>query len=301
VASVSPGPLPDVRTFALTDVLQAAAARRAAQAAIEASAPTAVIYCSTTAALLWQVPGAIWLDATAAENRPGRHGVWQRPAERRRLAQAPLILEMSEGALGTLATAAPRSIVVRSPVEPSAAHIPDTEARDIAAVTYAGDPVKKRLDVVLAAWQRARRPSETLVVAGAELTHSTAGVTVAGRLPPAEYRALLRRARVFVAAPRREDYGIAPLEALADGCLLVTTPAPGAYPALSLARALDPRLVGDDLERSLRIALDDPLPGYAERAAELLAPFRRRAVDDTISSQVLPALLPGWPGAHGVR
>ena len=52
-------------------------------------------------------------------------------------------------------------------------------------------------------------------------------VRFTGMLPRDEYRALLRRARVFVTAPRREDYGIAQLEALADGCLLVTTPSPG--------------------------------------------------------------------------
>jgi DNA polymerase (family 10) len=75
-------------------------------------------------------------------------------------------------------------------------------------------------------------------------------------LAPAEYRALLRRSRVFLSAPRREDYGIAQLEALADGCLLVTTPAPGPYAALPLARDLDPRLVGPDL--AIRTALDDP-------------------------------------------
>ena len=53
------------------------------------------------------------------------------------------------------------------------------------------------------------------------------GVRDAGAGPPAEFRALLRRARVYVTAPRREDYGLAQLEALADGALLVTTPAPG--------------------------------------------------------------------------
>ncbi len=99
---------------------------------------------------------------------------------------------------------------------------------------------------------------------------------------------------MFVAAPRREDYGIAPLEALADGCVLVTTPAPGPYPALALARELDPRLVGDDLAAAIRTALDDPRPGYAEHAAALLTPFRRAAVDRTLAEDVLPRLLPGW-------
>jgi hypothetical protein len=99
---------------------------------------------------------------------------------------------------------------------------------------------------------------------------------------------------VFVTAPRREDYGIAQLEALADGCLLVTTPAPGPYAALPLARTLDPRLVpetADDLATALRTALDDPAPDYAERALEAIAPFRRAAVDRTVVEELLPRLL----------
>jgi hypothetical protein len=99
---------------------------------------------------------------------------------------------------------------------------------------------------------------------------------------------------VFVTAPRREDFGIAALEALADGAMLVTTPSPGAYPALALARELDPRLVSEDLATALRFALDAPVAGYADRAAQLVAPFGRRAVAATLSERVLPRLLPGW-------
>ncbi len=124
-----------------------------------------------------------------------------------------------------------------------------------------------------------------LFVAGAtpaELAHAgvalpAEGVHVTGPLPPEDYRALLRRARVFVCAPRREDYGLAQLEALADGCLLVTTPAPGPYAALPSARSLDPRLVGEDLGVCLRTALDDPAPDYSllppPRAPPLAATF----------------------------
>jgi hypothetical protein len=112
-------------------------------------------------------------------------------------------------------------------------------------------------------------------------------------LAPAAYRALLRRSRVYLTAPRREDYGVAQLEALADGCLLVTTRAPGPYAALPLAERLDPRLVGDDLAGALRVALDDPAPGYAERAAAAIAPYRRTAVDATVAGELLPALLAG--------
>src|SRR3954449_1525716 len=239
VAVATAAPQRDVRTMALTEFVWARAARAAAQGALRAHEPRAVLYSTTTAALLWPVPGAIRFDAPAAANRLGRHGVWQRPLERRRLRQAPLLVPWAEGSLHE--TPAPRAPagVVPIPVEPSG---PAGE-RDIAAITYGANAHKKGLDRVLAAWALARREGEELVVAGTDHVPAAPGVRNAGRLPPAEYRALLRRARVFVTAPRREDFGIAQLEALADGCSLVTTAAPGPYAALPLARALDARLV----------------------------------------------------------
>jgi hypothetical protein len=290
VATARTGPVPRVRTYALTDFTEARAARAACRAALERCAPGAIIYCSITSALLWPRPGAIWLDALAAENRPGRHGIWQRTVERRRLAQAPLVLPMSPRALAGLRGPQPDAVVVHTPVESSG----PPGARDVAAVTYAGNPEKKRLDFILEQWTAARRGNERLVVAGADGIAPRDGVEVAGRLAPDAYRALLRRARVFVCAPLREDYGLAPLEALADGCQLVTAPAPGGFAALDIARALDPRLVGVELSGALRTALDDPLPGYAERAGELLAPYRAGAVRRTLASDVLPRLLTGW-------
>ena len=287
-AEVGTGPLPRVRTFALTDFVEARAARRACERAIAQHAPAAVIYCSITAALLWPRPGAIWLDSLAVENRPGRHGVWQRPVERRRLGQAPLVLAMTPRALDP-ASVTPRAVeVVPVPVSRSG---PLPLDRDIAALAYAGNPEKKRLGLILDAWERARRGEETLVVAGGEPQASRPGVEFVGRLEPAAYRALVRRARTFVAAPVREDFGIAQLEALADGCQLVTAPAPGPYPALDLARQLDPRLVDDDLVKAIRIGLDDPLAGYPERASELLVPFSHETVDQTVAQRVLPRLL----------
>jgi Glycosyl transferases group 1 len=288
VVRVGPGPPRRVRTYVLTDYLQARAARRAGERALAEHDPTAVVYCSTTAALLWPRPGAIWLDALAAETRPGRHGVWQRPLERRRLAQAPLVLTMSPRSLAPLRDARPEAVLLPSPVQASG---PPAPARDIAALTYAGNPLKRGLERVLAAWSRARRPGETLLVAGVESIPVIEGVQSVGRVSREQFRALLRRTRVFVAAPVREDYGIAPLEALADGCVLVTTPAPGPYPARDLARELDPRLVNERLERPLRIALDDPAPDYAQRAVALLGPYSRDAMRETIVHRVLPRLL----------
>lgn len=284
----------ELRTYALTDLAWARAARVAALGAIAAHEPRAVVYCTVTAALLWPRPGAIRYDAPAAANRPGRHGVWQRPLERRRLREAPLLVAVDRGTLAETPRPHAEAIVVPIPVEPSPA---SGEPRDVAALTYAANPEKKGLDRVLAAWAGARTGDEQLVVAGTELRIDAPGVRVAGRMAPAAYRALLRRARVFVTAPRREDYGVAQLEALADGCVLVTTAAPGPYAALPLARALDPRLVveqEDDapaLGRALRLALDAPAADYAQRAAAALTPFRREAVDAVVRDELLARLL----------
>jgi glycosyltransferase involved in cell wall biosynthesis len=321
VATVSPAAPGELHTMMLTDLAWARAARAAARRALarRSSPPAAVIYSSTTAALLWPCPGAVRFDAPSAGNRPGRHGLWQRPLERRRLGAAPLLLPWSEGALREAPPAAwrgERALVLPVPVEPSAAPaMPEgtaagataaAERKDVAALTYAANPRKKGLDRVLEAWRRVRgeghaHDADELLVAGTsehELRRAglhperEAGVRVLGPISSAEYRALVRRARVFVCAPRREDYGIAQLEALADGCLLVTTPAPGPYAALPIARSLDARLVAEDLAGALRCALSDPRADYAERARAALLPFSRSAVDRVVAEQLLPRLLP---------
>ncbi|HEY1833217.1 MAG TPA: glycosyltransferase [Solirubrobacteraceae bacterium] len=292
-----------VRTLMLTDLVWARAARRAS---VRAKPAGATVYSSVTAALLWPVRGAIRFDAPSAGNRPGRHGLWQRPLERLRLRQAPLLLPWSEGGLreapgGAAAQAAGRTLVLPVPVEPSG---PLDGSRDVAALTYAANPRKKGLDRVLAAWREVRdvlpdgaelhvagASVESLAQAGFGDLEREPGIRVVGALAVAEYRALLRRARVFVCAPRREDYGIAQLEALADGCQLVTNEAPGPYAALPLARRLDQRLVGDDLVGALRAALLEPLPGYAEEARGAIEPFRADTVDRLVAQELLPRLL----------
>jgi glycosyltransferase involved in cell wall biosynthesis len=274
------------RTYALIELAWARSARAAARAGIAEHQPRAVLYSTTTAALLAPAPGAIRFDAPAAGNRPGRHGLWQRPVERRRLGASPLLVPWSEGGLAEAPRPHAEAIVVPVAVAPSGTGAGE---RDIAAITYGANPEKKGLDRVLTAWALARKPGEELIVAGVD-GPAAEGVRFTGMVPRAEYRALLRRARVFVCAPRREDYGIAQLEALADGCRLVTTPSPGPYAALPLARALDERLVSDHLFGALRLALDDPAPGYAERALEALAPWRPEAVDRVVAEQLLPRL-----------
>lgn len=273
----------EVRTLALTDLMWARAARRAAKAGIAEHRPRAILYSTSTAALRWPAPGAIRFDDVAANNRPGRHGIWQRRVERSRLAEAPLLVPMGHAAM---LPDDERQIVVPPPIEPCG---PLRRERDIAAITYASDPVKKGLDRVLAAWEQARRPGEELVVVTEHDVHAP-GVRVE-RVRGQAFRSLVARSRVYLVAPRREDYGIAQLEALADGCLLVTTEAEGPYEALGLASVLDHRLVGDDLALQIRTALDDPRPGYARRAAELLEPYSPAAIDRVVATELLPRLL----------
>jgi hypothetical protein len=285
----------EVRTLALTDLVWARAARRAAVEALAEHTPSAIVYSTTTAALLWPQPGAIRFDAAAAGNRPGRHGIWQRPVEHRRLHQAPLLIPQDAGALVEAGSPATDAIVVPIPVEPSGDGGPPAP-RDVACVTYATNPYKKGLDRVLAAWDLVRRDGEELVVAGLR-GPDREGVRYTGTLEHQAFRALLRRARAYVTAPRREDYGIAQLEALADGARVVTTAAPGPYAALPLLRAGGLGWVAEpDAESfgaAIRGALDDSSDDavYAERALEAIAPFRRATVDAIVAQRLLPRLV----------
>jgi hypothetical protein len=118
-------------------------------------------------------------------------------------------------------------------------------------------------------------------------------------VPAGEFRAALRRARVMAAGARWEDFGQAPLEALADGTLLATVPSGGAFEALRLARELEPSLVAARVEpvelgRAIRTAFELPdgqARDYRRRAAEMLRPFRAEAVQETVRRDVLPVLL----------
>ncbi|HET8673032.1 MAG TPA: glycosyltransferase, partial [Thermoleophilaceae bacterium] len=196
------------------------------------------------------------------------------------------------------ARAAGGGVVLRVPVE----EITGAPAREVDAIAYAGYPRKRGLDVLCRAWAAAAHAGERLVIGGVERSRGLdwlrrcgvpepAGVEWTGPLPREEWLRRVASARVFVNASRREDHGLAQLEALSAGCLLVTVPSAGPYEALPLARELAPELVSDDLGRALRAGLDHPDPvGYGGRARELLAPFRADAIARVLADQVLPAL-----------
>ena len=179
--------------------------------------------------------------------------------------------------------------------------VPGAAVRDIAALAYAGNPHKRGLEVLAAAWaapgstggwssagSRRRRAAR-----GSRATASPEppGIEWAGVIPRPEWLALLGRARLYVNASRFEDHGIAPLEALSAGAALVSLPTPGPYPALRMARALAPALVSTDLAaRAARRRGARRPADYARRADALLAPHRSEALRRTVAEEVLPAL-----------
>lgn len=298
------------RAYPVTDLVEALAARRALRAALERRPARAVVISTTTAAMLADtqgVPYAVRLDAPALLNRPGAHNAALHALERRALARARLVLPWSRAARDVLPAGSARAIVVPGPIVRSG-ELP--WRREEAAVAYTPDVKAKGLDVVCAAWGAAAIEDARLEVFGVAREQALAhlertgtpvgeGVEFHGKTPPADFRAALRRARVYVGGARWEDYGQAPLEALADGALLVTVPSGGPFEALGLARELAPELVTatvdpDALAGALRTAFELPeerARRYRERAAELLEPFRPEAIQRTIAEQVVPALL----------
>ena len=122
-----------------------------------------------------------------------------------------------------------------------------------------------------------------------------------GKTPPEEFRAALRRAQAYVGGARWEDFGMAPLETLADGALLVTVPSGGPFEALALARRLAPTLVADTvaaepLAAAIRIAFGwpaDEAERYRATAIQLLERFHHSAVQSVVTDQVVPTLLGG--------
>jgi hypothetical protein len=294
------------RHIAVTDLVEALAARRAARGIRDARA---VIVSGATTALLLPplgVPLAVRFDAPTALNRPGWGGAWQRRRERRVLPRADLLLPLgsvaAQAAAPLLDTAErkPRMVELPIPVDVP----PGAAERELEAVAYAGWPWKRGLDLLCAAWPDAAPPGARLIVGGCDRATGAGwlercgvpeppGLEWAGPLPRDQWLERVRRASLFVNASRREDYGLAQLEALAAGTPLVTIPSPGPYEALPIARRLGAELVSTDLSAAIRagFALDGAArAAYAESALAAVAPYRPERVLELVRGEVLPAL-----------
>jgi glycosyltransferase involved in cell wall biosynthesis len=189
------------------------------------------------------------------------------------------------------------------PIDPP----PAAGERTQEVLAYAGWLWKRGIDLLCAAWAELDPPDGRLVIGGCDRVTGVAwlarrGVAEppnlewAGSLSRDAWLDRVARARLFVNASRREDHGLAQLEALAAGTPLVTVPSAGAYEALPIARQIAPELVASDvsagaLARALRagLALDDHAR-YAKRAREAVAPYRRDRVLAVVRDEVLPAL-----------
>ena len=298
------------RGYPLNDLVEMFASRRATRSAAARERPRAVVLCSTTAAMLVPAldsPYAVRLDAPAAMNRPGARNALLHVLERRALGRARLVLPMSVAGRDALPAGAAPSVVVPPPIEPSG---PRADAAEPLAVAYVPDPKAKGLDIVVQGWAAAGVERGRLEVYGVDPRRAReymrrygaaepTGMELRGTVPAAAFRARMREARVYVGGARWEDFGQAPLEALADGALLATVSSGGPFEALRLARELEPELVAegirpDALGAAIRAAFalpEERIRAYRGRTEELLRPYRSEAVEATVSREVVPALL----------
>jgi glycosyltransferase involved in cell wall biosynthesis len=299
------------RGYPVNDLVEMYAARRVVRTAVERHEPRAMIVSSTTAAMLLPslpLPYGVRFDAPARLNRPGARNAFLHELERRAMRRARLTIPFSFAGAEALPEGAAPAVVVSPPIDPSGPRA-DGPAEPL-AIAYVSDPKAKGLDVVVTGWASAAVEGARLEVYGLDPDWARShlrrtGVPepdtldLRGTVPADEFRSRLRRARVFIHGARWEDWGQAPLEALADGALLATAPAGGPYEGLRLARQLEPSLVAERLEGAalapaISAAFDMPDEGvrdYRRRATELLTPYRSEAVQDTVARELLPALL----------
>ena len=150
-----------VRTMMLTDLAWARAPRRASEAlaADAASPPRAIVYSSTTAALLWPARGSDPLRRARCGQPAGRARAVAAPAGAPRLRAAPLLLPWSDG--GLREASLPSSEQSRALVLPVAVALigPRAGARTSLRSPTQANPSKKGLDRVLAAWRVLRASS----------------------------------------------------------------------------------------------------------------------------------------------
>lgn len=276
--------------------------------------PRAIMFAVTPAALYQppatlRTPYAIRFDAPTQLSRVGRRFALEHLLERRRFAAAkvlvPTALEV-DPAIERLLPPAVKTVPLPIPIE----HLGAPDDREPIVVAYAGSPAKKGLHVIAGAWRRASTGDHRLVITGISREAGVRflarhgidepeGVQWRGLIGHAEFRELTRRADIYLAASSYEDYGIAQLEALSDGALLVTVPSRGPFAALPVARRLAPELVAADrsahsLAQALTAALalsEAERRRYRREAAALVSGHSAAVLEDRLRGEVLPRLL----------
>jgi glycosyltransferase involved in cell wall biosynthesis len=303
------------RSLLTIDAFESFAVRRATTRALRSHTPRAIIYSTTHAAMLSPRRAArervaIRFDTPAQMSRTGGAYRVEHVLERRRFERARLLMPAALHLAPDAARFLPeRTPVVAVPIPIELGSEPPA-TRDPITVFYAGSPEKKGLERAVRAWRRVAPEDRQLIITGIGrergLRHladhgvdEPPALKWTGMISPEQHRALTRRAEVYLAASRYENYGIGPLEALADGSALVTTPSPGPFAALPIARELDDRLVADgDSPVALATALqtafargEDERVTYRVRARDCVRAFSREETSKRLREQVLPLLL----------
>jgi glycosyltransferase involved in cell wall biosynthesis len=171
---------------------------------------------------------------------------------------------------------------------------------------YAGVPGKKGLDIAIDAWELAV-PRMPLIVTGITAAdaerflgrRSPEDIVFMGRIARGEHRAIVRQASVYISASRREEYGTAQLEAMADQVPLAAVPSLGAVEPVAVARRLTPDLVAGDISpQALASSIRRALSMSAEKRAEfgrpagaIMGEYSFEAFKQRLSDGVLPLLL----------
>lgn len=298
------------------DFTQSLDACIATAAAVRVFQPRSIIYSPCFAASLQPksrlgVTTAIRFDSPMSMSRRGRRGAaLTRALERRAFRATGLLLPWGVNPAETLlAELSIGARVVPLPV-PIEAGKQDAARLDI-AVTYASsNPHKKGLDLVLSAWCAVRPETMRLAVTGIRRDAALRWcrrrrievpdtVDWLGPLEPEAWRRLLRTSSYYLAGSRYEDHGIAQLEALASGVLLVTVPSAGPFEPLALAKGLPGELVADEIgPQALAAALrrasalsEEVRALYRASARAATAVYSEQTLDERLRNEVLPQLL----------
>ena len=300
------------RGYPVNDVVEMYAARRAVRTAVERHEPRALIVSSTTAAMLLPslpMPYAVRFDAPARLNRPGARNAPLRALERRAMRRARLTVPFSVAGAEALPEGAARPVVVSPPIDPSAAELPPSAS---ASRWHTSPTRRRRASTSRGADGRRRRSTERgsrcygldPEWARSHLRRSRrrrAGLARPARHGPGRRlpRAPAPGARV---RPRRALGGLGPGPARGAGRRRAARHRPGRGPvrgrcgsrAGSTPRSWRAGSTAAALGPAIRAAFelpDEAARAYRERAAELLRPYRSDAVQETVASELLPALL----------
>jgi glycosyltransferase involved in cell wall biosynthesis len=306
------------------DLAQALALTLAVRRHVRHSPADVYIYATTTATMFEPKrrlkTAALRFDALTCENRPGKRNILQRRLERRAMRYLPLLMPWSSASgLARDRYFTGDRVVLPFPPPAGTPTGEPIEASDHDVLCYAAAPKKKGLDIMVSAWAQSQHPdSARLLVTGIDDEAGRAyladeGISVPdsvhflGRIPREDFGSYLKGVPFYLCGGRYEDFGMAQLEALAAGAVLVTSAAGGPYEARQVMQKLDERLLSpigsaQALGAALTVALSfspEERADFSRRAQVLLSPYLQETYQARCEETLLPELrrIAGRPAA----